>query len=308
MKKLIITGASGFVGGVTASIAAQRFDVTGTYFSTPFKISGVKPVKLDITDKEDVVSLISSVRPDAVIHCAAQANLDICETNHKQAEKVNINAVRNIVSAAKKYGSKVIFTSSDMVYGGEKSFYKESDLARPVNFYGITKKQAEEILFNETDNFAAVRVALVYGLPVTSASSFTKKVINDLKAGNKVFLFTDQFRTPVYVVDLANALIELAENNFSGIINIGGIERINRYSMGRILAEVYHLNKDLIVPCLMKNVFQKAQRPVDTSLDISLAKKVFNTNFNPVSAGIKKDFLNYSRYSPQNLRDNDIET
>jgi len=291
MKKIIVTGSSGFVGGVTASLAAQDFEVTGTFLSRAFSLPGVKSVKLDILNSSDVKNLISSIKPYAVIHCAAQANLDACEEDQLYAENVNVHAVEYIAEAARYIGCKVIFTSSDMVYSGETGNYSETDTADPINVYGRTKKRAEEILLNLLPDLSvAARVALVYGRSVTNATSFSEKLIISLKERREVKLFRDQFRTPVHVRDLAKSLIELAQSDFAGIINIGGSQRIDRYSFGLKLADVLNFNKDLILPALMKDVPMLATRPVDTSLDISLARAVIKTNLKDISSGLERAY------------------
>jgi len=291
MKKIIVTGSSGFVGGVTASLASQDFEVTGTFFSQPFSIPGVQSVKLNILNSSDVKDLISTIKPDAIIHCAAWANLDACEENPLMAENVNVHAVENIAEAARNIGCKVVFTSSDMVYSGEAGNYRETDPAEPINFYGNTKKRAENILSDLLPDLSvSARVALVYGRPVTNAESFSEKIIISLKQGQEVRLFRDQFRTPVHVKDLAKSLIELAQNDFSGIINIGGSRRIDRYSFGLKLARILNLDKNLILSVLMKDASMQAPRPVDTSLDISLAGTVIKANPEDVDSGLEQAY------------------
>jgi len=291
MKKIIVTGSSGFVGGVTASLASQNFAVTGTFFSHPFSIPGVQSVKLDILNSSDVKDLISTIKPYAIIHCAAQANLDVCESDSDYAEQINVHAVEIISEAAKKSGSRVVFTSSDMVYSGEAGNYRETDPAEPINFYGNTKKRAENILSDLLPDLSvSARVALVYGHPVTNAESFSEKIIISLKQGQQVKLFRDQFRTPVHVRYLAKSLIELIQNDFAGIINIGGSRRIDRYSFGLKLARILNLDKNLMLPVLMKDIPMRAPRPVDTSLDISLAGTVIEANPEDVDSGLEQAY------------------
>ena len=276
MKTLLITGASGFIGGVCAVRAADMYHVVGTCHSNRPDLPGIEWVRLDMRDKQAVEACLLHTQPDAVIHLAAQSNLDLCEANPGEAYAVNVDAVKHLCESASAH-TRIVAASSDMVYNGRKSFVKEKSGADPLNVYGRTKKQAEEVLLRMRPDAAAVRIALVYGRPVTPARSCTENMIRDCMSGNELLLFTDQFRSPVPVVSLADALMELAANTFSGVMNAGGSQRISRYEFGRLLFSIAGLDMSRIIPSKMEDVQFRAKRPGDTSLDISVAQKILHT-------------------------------
>jgi dTDP-4-dehydrorhamnose reductase len=232
-KKLLITGASGFVGGNAAVRGAKAWDVTATFQSHPFRIPGVRSIRLDLEDPDAVRSLVLSLKPRAVIHCAAWSRLDDCETNRNRTFAINTESVRVLAEACAESGCRLVFTSTDMVFDGEKGNYAETDPAYPLSVYGESKRAAEETIRGACSDHAIARVALVYGKTVTGGASFSESLLKAWREGTKTPLFTDQFRTPVEVVNLAEALLELASSPFRGTLHTGGADRVDRHTFGR---------------------------------------------------------------------------
>ena len=290
MKKLIITGGSGLVGGHVAFKARAEWEVYATFQSNPFTISSVQSVLLRLEDKKSISEIIHRIQPDAVIHCAAWSDLEQCEQNRESAFQINTESTVALAEACVESGIRLIFTSSDMVFDGEQGNYVESDLPRPINIYGETKLLAEDKIRTICSNYVIVRVALVYGKPITRGNSFSEKILNCFREGKSVPLFTDQFRTPVWVQTLAEALLELVDHDYTGNIHIGGSERVDRYTFGLILAGIARHPSKLCQPIRMSDLPTTAPRPKDTSLNISLAKKILKTHFIDYREGLSLDY------------------
>lgn len=159
---------------------------------------------------------------------------------------------------------------------------------------------AEEFILANHPDAVVVRPALFYEHSLNGRPSFTEVMLKKLHTGEKVPAFVDQFRTPVLVDNLAKALWELMEHKYCGLLHIGGSQKISRFAMGEILCEVFGFDKYLQTPMKTTDVPLPAKRPVDCSLDISLATKILKTPFIDYRAGLRSAFSSYydSRLPP----------
>lgn len=290
MRKLFITGGSGFVGGHVAEKAKSSWDVSATYQSHPFDMKSVQAVGLQLEDEDLISEVIRTVKPDTVIHCAAWSDLDRCEQNPEKAYQINVKGTNILAKICAESNIRLIFTSSDMVFDGEKGNYSESDQTMPINVYGKTKQMAEQEIQSICSDYVIVRVALVYGKPMVSGNSFSEKILARLREGKSMPLYVDQFRTPIWVQTLAQGLLELAENGFTGIIHIGGPERIDRYAFGLQLAEITKHSFKLCQSIRMSEMPTIAPRPKDASLNIRLARQILHSPFIDCRQGLEHDY------------------
>ncbi len=217
---------------------------------------------------------LEKFQPDVIIHAAANSNLDQCELNPEMARRVNVESTRMIHKAALELNSRLIFVSSDMVFDGRQGNYRETDPVAPISVYGRTKVDSEQILQKSEGNYVIARAALIYGRSIIGGSSFSMWIENRLHMNQNTPLFVDQYRTPVLVNNLAAALLELAENNYTGIIHLGGENRINRLTFGKQLCAVCNYDEGLLLTVSMHENKTAAPRPVDVSLHTGLARSV----------------------------------
>ena len=151
----------------------------------PHRVIGTTINSMDVTDLASVKHHIPKSRPDVIIHCAANSNLDECEKAPDKAEAINVKSTEYLITAANELGSRLIFVSSDMVFNGERGNYRETDPVSPISVYGRSKVQSEEILVSLCNNYVIARAALIYGRPVTGGSSFSVWIEKQLKAGSR---------------------------------------------------------------------------------------------------------------------------
>ncbi len=270
--KLLITGASGLYGSKLAQIALDR-GIT-VYSSAIQNLSAYgRFVELDITNKTQVEAVFNDIKPDIVVHAASLTDVDKCETNKALAWKVNVDGTKNIIQASQKTNSFVIYISSDYIFSGDKGHYKENDTPDPVNYYGTTKMEAEEIVKNLPEYFIA-RPSVIYGAtPTAGKVNFALWLIEALKKGERVKILTDQYNTPTLNTNLAQMTLEAAERHLTGIYHLCGSTRVSRYEFAIQLAEVFDLNKELIDKALSAQFSWPAQRPLDSSLDTTKAQQ-----------------------------------
>jgi dTDP-4-dehydrorhamnose reductase len=288
VRRLLITGGSGFVGGHLLASAKGKWEIYTTCQSRPVSMEGVTSLALDLSREKKIESVMHQCRPHAVIHAAAMCQLDQCEQDPKKTFHINATATEILAEQCIRYHSRFIFVSTDMVFDGAKGNYSELDETRPINVYGRSKLTAEKFIRAICADSVIARSALIYGRPVTGSNSFSERVLERISRGKPMPLFTDQFRSPILVNDLASALLELADKEWTGIIHLGGETRVDRYTFGVRLAQLKGFSGTLLKPVSMTSSQTAAPRPRDVSFKISLAKKILKTRLPGYEEGLKK--------------------
>ncbi|MBD2410504.1 NAD(P)-dependent oxidoreductase [Nostoc calcicola FACHB-389] len=279
MKRLLITGASGFLGWHLCQLAKQEWEIYATYLSHSIEIPGVKILKVNLTDFQELQYIFSTIKPAAVIHTAAQSQPNFCQTHPEESHAINVTASCNIAGLSADNSIPCAFTSTDLVFDGSNAPYCETDSVCPVNIYGEQKAIAEAGMLERYPMTAVCRMPLMFGTATPTAKSFIQPFIQTLKDEKELNLFIDEFRTPVSGTTAAKGLL-LALEKVNGIIHLGGKERISRYDFGQLLVEVFELPRIGLKSCRQQDVKMAAPRPTDVSLDSS---KAFALGYQPLS-------------------------
>lgn len=293
MKKLLITGASGFLGWNLSSIACSKYTVTAVSNRNVFKLPAISVRRCDITDYQQLKTLMLSEKPDAVVHLAAASDPNYCQTHPEETFKINVDTSSNLAGLCADLKAACVFTSSDLVFNGKNPPYKEDDDTDPLNTYGLQKMTAEQKMHSRYENVTICRMPLMYGNAPTWAKSFIQPWIEQLQKGKPLSLFTDEFRSPVSARDACKGLL-LALEKPGEIFHLGGPQRLSRYEMGKILLEITGYPHTLLKPCKQQDVQMAAPRPSDVSLDIS---KASNLGFQP---GTMRDELSFIQTASDN--------
>ncbi len=287
MKRLLITGVSGFLGWHLCQLAKQEWEVYGTYHTHFLEIPEIKIVKVNLTNFQELKGIFNDIKPDAVIHTAAQSQPNYCQLHSQESYTINVTASCNIAGLCADNSLPLAFTSTDLVFDGLNAPYREIDPVSPLNIYGEQKVQAETGILNVYPQAAICRMPLMFGRETPTAKSFLQQFIQILKDGKELSLFIDEFRTPVSANTAAKGLL-LALEKVNGIIHLGGKERISRYDFGKILVEILQLPHDKLKSCLQADVKMAAPRPKDVSLDSS---KAFILGYQPLSVREELEIL-----------------
>jgi len=280
-KKVLLTGASGFLGWNVCTVAREDVELFGVVFSHPLKIEGVKIVRADLTDALEMKRIFNEIRPEAVIHTAASSHPNFCELNRAHAYKINVEASFNIADLCAEHSIPCVFTSSDLVFDGLHPPYREDDPVCPVNAYGEQKAMAEAGMVQRYPAVTICRMPLMFGVPGPAATSFIQPMIEAMRAERELKLFTDEFRTPSSGQDAVRGLF-IALERTGEILHLGGPERISRFDFGRLLQEVLGLDRAVLKPCRRRDVQMAAARPPDVSLD---GTKAFRIGFHSAPPG-----------------------
>jgi dTDP-4-dehydrorhamnose reductase len=290
-RKILITGASGFLGRYLLKHSPDEAQVLAQFFthSVHSIYPNIKTIRLDLLLPK--LDQLMQFEPDVIVHTAAISSIDTCELNPDLAWSINFEATQKLSEIAKQNHARFIFLSTDTVFDGTHGNYSERDTPNPLNVYAQTKFESEKYIQEDLDNSVIVRPALFYGKSLNGSPSFTQIALEKLKAGEPVTVFTDQYRSPVPVAQLAQAIWKLVDMNFCGIIHVGGSERISRSEMGVKLCRQFGLPLDLLIKVPSIKSGQAAQRPLDCSLDISFSQSLFETTFPDFTEGLRLAFL-----------------
>lgn len=199
MKKVLLIGADGMLGGELRERLEKNYDVVGTTIAT-----------LDITDKDAVLAKVREEKPYFVINCAAYTNVDGCEVNTDLAMSVNGTAVGNIAEAAKQENATFIHISTDYVFAGNlpvDNYYTESMEPNPVSSYGRTKLVGEENA-KKAEKYYILRTAWLYGL---GGKNFVKTMLKLSKDRDEISVVDDQHGSPTSTTTLCKIIEGIME-------------------------------------------------------------------------------------------------
>ncbi len=277
MKKLLVTGASGFLGYNVCCAARGAWDVFGGFYTHPVTIDKVKTLQVDLTDIDPLSIVFRDIRPDAVIHCAAFADPNQCQANPDASYRANVQASIAVASVCAKQDIACVFTSTDLVFAGDNPPYGEESKPSPVNLYGQHKLAAEKAMKDAFPEVTICRMPLMFGDVPRAAKTFIQPLIAAIIDNKEIKLFADEYRTPVSGATAARGLLRALETS-PGLLHLGGRERISRYEFGIRLARLLGKESPRIVSVFQKDVAMAAPRPQDVSLE---SKKAFGLGYDP---------------------------
>ncbi len=289
-SQLLVIGGSGFLGWHLIKAAAAQYDVSWTHCQHALSIAeSLDSYRMDIQQPDEIRTVIEQVEPDVIIHTAAMTNADLCETHRSLAYSMNVTGTRNVAECAEEVGATLIYISTDLVFDGVHGNYREKSATKPVNYYGETKLAGERVVKEVMSKYLIARVALMYGNGNGVHGCFTDWMRNGLQQGREVTLFTDQYRTPLYVNDAAQAILELAEHAPANeTYHLGGSERLNRYEFGQKFCQIFGYDPKFLRAVTMNDMPSLVPRGADCSLNITKAQKLLSFELSDVATGLEK--------------------
>ena len=295
MKKLLVIGGSGLVGSTLIKYAYPNFKIFSTYGENKILSENCEWFNIHLLKKRDaIIDLINKIKPDAIIHTAAHASVDLCETDNKIADELHVEVTKDIAEISKNIEAKLLYLSTDWVFEGQlNKKYIESDLPNPVNYYGKTKLQSEKIILDASTRNVILRTAVIYGWH--KKSRFTNWILTYLFDKKTVDPFSDQYATPTLVDDLAQAVIKIIERDVCGLYHATGKTCLNRFEFALKLAEKFNLEKSLINPVTKLEKKQDAPRPVSTCLDSRKLEALLGFDFKNIENGINFLYESYKK-------------
>jgi dTDP-4-dehydrorhamnose reductase len=271
----LVTGAGGQLGAyLLRDLAGRGAAVTAWGHAGRGDLFGLPLVPVELTDRAVVAAAFRAARPDAVIHCAALSRVADCHRDPARAEAVNVGVTRLLAELADAARARLVFVSTDLVFDGRCGGYTEENAPAPLSAYGRSKAQAEDAV-RSCPRALVARVSLLFGPTLTGRPSFFDEQALALRQRRPCTLFADEWRTPLSLPAAARALVALAEADCTGVLHLGGPERMSRLEMGRRLAASLGADPSMIVAANRDDVPAPEPRPRDTSLDSSRWRGLF---------------------------------
>ena len=279
--KVLITGSNGLLGQKIVKRCIRHgipFIATSKGINRNPDCPGENYIALDLQQSDEVMKLIKSQKPTAIIHTAALTNVDYCEMNPEECHQVNVEASQVLFEASKSIGAHFELLSTDFVFDGEDGPYKEEDDVNPLSVYAKSKVDAEQLLMSDPyTNWSISRTIIVYGTGFgLSRSNMILWALEALPKGESMKLVDDQFRAPTWADDLAYGCVEIILRNQTGVFHLSG--PVSR-SVNKIVEEVgealglTNLNIETISS---ETLNQAAKRPPKTGFDLSKAEKLLD--------------------------------
>lgn len=287
--KFFVTGVGGQLGhDVMNELTKRGYEGVGSDVAAAYSgiadgsaVTAMPYISLDITDADAVERVLTQVKPDAVIHCAAWTAVDMAEDDDKVSlvRRVNAGGTQNIANVCKKLDCKMLYLSTDYVFDGQGTTPWQPDCRdyKPLNVYGQTKLEGELAVANTLRKYFIVRIAWVFGL---NGKNFVKTIINVGKTHDTVRVVNDQIGTPTYTLDLARLLVDMCETEKYGYYhatNEGGY--ISWYDFCCEIYRQYGLTTKVIPVTTQEYGLSKAARPMNSRLD---KHKLVEAGFTPL--------------------------
>ena len=263
-QRVLVTGAGGQLGRYLVPALARA---GATPIALGHRESPGIDLAIDITDAGAVNRAIMAAQPHAVIHAAAMTDVDGCEKDPEQADRVNHLGTANVARAAAQNDAWLIAVSTDFVFPGTDPPYAEDAPTNPISVYGASKLAGEAAVLAASDAFAVARTAWVYG---GQGKHFPRTVLNLLNNRETIEVVADERGNPTFAGDLAEALVALAAHRPAGILHLTNDGTTSRYELAREAAALAGLDPERVRPTTVEAFLKQyplpARRPTDSSL------------------------------------------
>lgn len=251
--RILVTGASGQLGhDLVIELNKRGHDVIG-----------VGSKDLNITDGKAVVDMLSKLKPEAVMHCAAYTAVDNAEDDKDRCNEVNHIGTENVARACAEIGAKMLYLSTDYVFSddGEKP-WEPDDAVNPLNTYGLTKYLGEEAVRKYVKNHFIVRISWVFGV---NGKNFVKTMLRLGAEREKITVVDDQIGSPTYTVDLARLLADMIATDKYGTYHATNEGFCSWYEFACAIMEKAGL-KAKVLPVTSAEYPVKAKRPFNSRM------------------------------------------
>jgi dTDP-4-dehydrorhamnose reductase len=299
--KILVTGASGLLGlnlslemiGTHTIVGVDRSKLTGT----PFEL-----FKADLLEPGACSRLMDEIHPDAIIHTAANAIVDACESDPDGARLLNTEFPGDLAALCAKRGVRMLHISTDAVFDGtKKDFYTEDDAPNPLGVYAQTKLDGERNVLSANPDAAIARVNF-FGWSLSGTRSLSEFFYNKLSKRQNVNGFTDVWFCPMFVGDLADTLARMLEKGLSGLYHAVGSAALTKYDFGLQIARQFGFDEGLIRPMSVEESGLKARRSHILRLSVHKLSTDLGMAIPGVSTGIPKFYTQYAQGYPQKMR------
>ncbi len=298
--RILVTGSSGLLGINLAMEAAKTHEVFGVVNANPLQDPPFHCITAELLGEDTFAEIFDKVQPDYVIHCAALANLDECESDPAFAELLN-SELPGEIARVTSGRAKLIHISTDAVFDGSQADYTEDDEPNPLSVYGKTKLAGEWAVMEANSDAIIARINL-FGWSLKGNRSLAEWFFYNMQAGKAVKGFMDVMFRPMLANDLAGVLLEMLANDLSGLYHVVGSECISKFDFGLHIAKKFHFEENLISPLSVQDFGLKAARANNLCLNTAKITNALHRELPGFSTGLTQFQDLYAQGYPQVLR------
>lgn len=279
-----MTGATGLVGSRFVEMYKDKYEIYNMDLTTP----------VDITSLKSVQDFVVSHRAPALIHLAAFTNTAQAakETGDKEGicYKVNVLGTQNMVKVCQKYNIHLVHISTDFVFDGQKQEpYTEEDKRNPLDWYGETKRQAEEIVEVSNIDYTILRIAYPYRKTYDLKPDIVKKIREGLAKGDLPPQFSDTVITPTFTDDIARSFDKIIDSQSTGIYHIVGDTSLSPFELAKKVASTFGFDENMVKEGSLTDYLTKNPRPFAryAALSNKKATEELELSFATIEEGLK---------------------
>ncbi|MCC7012626.1 MAG: SDR family oxidoreductase [Planctomycetes bacterium] len=300
-ESLVVLGGTGFLGAhVVRRAVARRFTRVVSISRTPSVQRALLPaeveqITLDLTHEDELARALERLAARRVVLCAALARVADCEQDPERASAVNAGVPRHVARTCARLGARLVHVSTDLVFGRcpppRPSGFDEGDEPGPLSVYGESKWLGERLVLAQGAEVLVARLPLLFGDSLGRGLGASDSLLASVARGEHPSLFRDEWRTPLDVVDAADALLELVLRREVGVMHLAGPERVDRVSLG--LAALIASGVDSreapakFASATRADLGLARQRPADVALDASRARSLLATRLRGVREALR---------------------
>ncbi|HYK43884.1 MAG TPA: dTDP-4-dehydrorhamnose reductase [Parafilimonas sp.] len=271
-SKILVSGKNGQLGKELQQLSTQFPGIEFIFLDKQ---------GLDIAEESSVKRAFEKYSPSHFINCAAYTAVDKAETEQEAAYKTNAEAVGNIARYAYEFNTSLVHVSTDYVFeGNAKNPYKETDPTNPINYYGYTKWLGEQLALQNNPNTIIIRSSWIYS---SFGHNFVKTMLRLMKERKEISVVNDQFGSPTYAKDLAEAILSIVngelsvvngEDQTSNIFHFSNDGIISWYDFAVAIKNIEGLDC-IIHPIATTSYPTPAKRPAFSGLDKTKISRAF---------------------------------
>jgi len=302
MTRLLVTGATGLLGlNLSLRASEQRYTVIGLAHTRKLREIPFELQYVDLLDTQQALNVIQDTKVDAIIHCAAIANINAAEQFPEITQILNVGVPARLAEKAADWQIPFIHISSDAVFDGRTGGYVESDSPNPLSLYARSKLESEEGVLGINPKAMVARVVF-FGWSLSGTRSLSEFFFNNLRAGQSVQGFTDTYFSPLYVEDLADLLLEMLARGLSGVYHVTSLQAMSKYTFGVNIAQRFGFDPSLIEPVSAADLDRGAIRSLNLTLKPDKLQADLDCPLPTVDDGIEKLYQRWQEGYPAYLQ------
>jgi len=279
IKKIGITGLSGVIGGILGENLPRNIQVIDLFHNTKFdkSVKNVEHKKINLKNKIEIQQALKDIKPDLIIHLAAITHIDKCEKDRKNGKKgivwkINVEGTSEIAKFCAQHKIHLIFLSTECVFDGKQKYFSENAKKNPINWYGATKSEAEDIILASGAPATIIRSVVAYHKNDRNKTIYGK-ILSQLKENKTFSVVDDQLFTPTHTYDIVRAINKAIRYNLLGVYHVAPKRRLSPYEFAKIIAKSNNFPLNLLKRTTLRSYYDSRREVLRLKNACLLGKK-----------------------------------